>query len=71
VRIKNKGYKFKLASNVKGIGKFDDAVVEYLDDNSRKSHIFVQLKSKTTNRITMKQLLADKGDFSLRKYYES
>jgi hypothetical protein len=71
LRIKNKGYKFKLASNVKGLGKFDDVVVEYLDDNHRKSHTFVHLKSKTTKRITMQQLLSEWGDFSLRKYYES
>jgi hypothetical protein len=31
----------------------------------------VQLKSKTKQNITMHQLLADKGDFSLRKYYDS
>ena len=45
VRIKNKGYNFKLVSKVKGLGEFGDVVVEYLDGNSRKSHIFVQLKS--------------------------
>jgi hypothetical protein len=71
LRIKNNGRKFKLASNVKGLGKFDDVVVEYSDDNSRKSHIFVQLKSKTTQPITTQQLLSDKGDFSLRRYYKS
>jgi len=34
-------------------------------------HIFLQLKSKLNQKITMQQLLAGKGDFSLRKYYES
>jgi hypothetical protein len=39
LRAKNKGQKFKLASNVQGHGKFDDFFVEYLDDNSRKKHL--------------------------------
>jgi hypothetical protein len=56
---------------VKGFGAFDDAIVEYVDGNSSKKHIFVQLKSKTKQRITMQQLLAERGDFSLRKYHES
>jgi hypothetical protein len=71
MRIKNRGNKFKLASKVRGLGKFDDIVVEYLNENCKKSHIFVQLKSKTRQRIKMQQLLADKGDFSLRRYYET
>jgi len=33
VRIKNKGYKFTPASNVEGLGTFDGALVQYLDDN--------------------------------------
>ena len=36
VRIKNIGYKFKLASNVKDFGAFYDVFVEYLEDSSRK-----------------------------------
>ena len=71
LRATNKGYEFKLASNVKGLGAFDDVVVEYIDGNRRKSHVFVQLKSKLNKHISMHQLLAEKGDFSLRKYYES
>jgi hypothetical protein len=70
-RMKNIGYKFKLASNVEGLGAFDDVFVEYLDDNYRKKYIFVQLRSKIRQRVTMEQLLAGRGDFSLRKYYES
>jgi len=54
------GYKFKLASNVKGLGAFDDVVVEYLDGNCSKKHIFLQLKSKLKQKITMQQLLAGK-----------
>jgi hypothetical protein len=56
---------------VKGFGAFDDVVLEYLNDNGSKKHIFLQLKSKVKQRITMQQLLAGKGDFSLSKYYES
>ena len=57
---------------MKGHGKFDDVFIEYLDDNSRKKHMFVQLKSKTTKRpVTMDDLLDVKGDFTLRKYYDS
>jgi hypothetical protein len=56
---------------VKGHGKFDDVFLFYFNDNSRKSNIFVKLKSNTRHRITMKHLLAEKGNFSLRKYYES
>ena len=71
LRPKNRGYKFKLASNVKGPGAFDDVVVEYLDGNCSKKHIFLQLKSKLKQKITTQHLLAGKGDFSLQKYYES
>jgi hypothetical protein len=71
LRAKTQGQKFKLASNVKGLRPFDDVVVEYLDHNCRKCHIYVQLKSKTKHHITVHQLLADRGDFSLRRYYIS
>jgi len=71
LRARNKGKNFKLASNVEGHGKFDDVFVEYLDNNSRKKDIFVQLKSRERSTIAMKDLLEIKGDFSLRKYYES
>ena len=71
LRATNKGYKFKLASNVKGLGAFDDVFVEYIDESCEMSHKFVQLKSKTKQRLTKQQLLTEKGDFSLRKYYQS
>jgi len=56
---------------VEGIGAFDDVFVQYIGENCEMWHSFVQLKSKTKQRVTMQQLLAGKGDFSLRKYYES
>jgi len=37
--MKDLGYKFKLASNVEGLGEFGDVFVEYLDDNCRKTHL--------------------------------
>ena len=70
LRIKNIGYEFKVASNVRGLGGFYDVFVEYLDQSCRKKHIFVQLKLKA-RRITMSQLKSRVGDFSLRKYYDS
>ena len=74
LRAKTKGHKFKLASNVKGFGAFDDVFLEYLDDNSRKSHIFVQVKSKQNKTNITQEILLRKGkknDYSLHKYYES
>jgi len=68
LRAKNKGYNFKLASNVKGHGAFDNVFVEYLDDKSRKKHIFVQLRSKKEHTITVKDLKTEKEDFGIRKY---
>jgi hypothetical protein len=38
---------------------FDDVEIDSIDDI-----FFVQLKSKANHHITMKQLLAGKGDFS-------
>ena len=60
LRATKKGYKFKLASNVKGLGAFDDVVVEYLDDNCSKRHIFLQLKSKAKRHITLSELKSKK-----------
>ena len=72
VRMKNLRHKFELATNVEGHGYFDDAFVKYIDENYRKSHIFVQVKFKRSHTITMQQLLKPRtGDFSLRKVYES
>jgi hypothetical protein len=71
LRIKNLGYKFKLASNVRELGAFRDVFVDYLDDNSRKKQIFVQLTHQLNHKVTMQQLLAEDGVFSLRKYYDS
>jgi len=71
LRAKNKGYKFKLASNIKGVGAFDDVVVEYPDDHFSKRHIFLQLKSRIKRQVTLSELKSKKGGFSLHKYYDS
>jgi hypothetical protein len=71
LRATNRGYKFKLASNMREPGAFGDVVVEYLDDNCSKRHIFLQLKRKVKQKITMSRLKSNSGDFSLRKYYDS
>jgi hypothetical protein len=73
LRATNKGYRFKLGSNLEGYGVFGDVVVrvEYLDGNCRKSHIFLQLKSRAVQHITLSKLKSKNGDFSLRKCYDS
>jgi len=60
----NHGLQFKLASNMAWRGVFDDVEIGRIDDISITSHFSVQLKSKSKHHITMKQLLAGKGDFS-------
>jgi len=71
IKAINEGLKFKLGCNVKGFGVFDDVVLEYLDASGRTSHICAQLKRKERQHITVQQLLAGSGDFSLIKHYES
>jgi len=68
LRYKNKGYKIKLASNKSGLGAFDDVAVEYLDGNCSKRHIFLQLKRKEKQHITMSELKSQTGGFNLLKY---
>jgi len=36
-----------------------------------KKHNFVKLNSKTTKRVTIEQMLAERGPFSLSTYYDS
>jgi TATA-box binding protein (TBP) (component of TFIID and TFIIIB) len=71
IKAINEGLHFKLGCNVRGFGVFDDVVVSYLDASGRTSHICVQLKRKEKLRIRMRHLLAETGDFSLIKHYES
>jgi hypothetical protein len=63
--------KFKLASHMKGLGVFDEVIVERLHGKSKKSHIFMQIKRITRQSVTTEKLLAKKGHFSLRKYYDA
>jgi hypothetical protein len=55
---------------MKGLGAFDDDVVEYLDGNSTNKHTFIKLKRKLKQCITMQQLVVEIGNFSLHKYYD-
>jgi len=71
LRAQNKPYTFKLASNRDGYGVFGEVTLEYLVENSRTAHFFVQVKREPGQCVTMRQLLAEKGRFSLRKYYKS
>jgi len=72
VRMKNLGYRFKLAYKLADLGAFDNVFVEYsIVGNSRKKHIFLQFKTKLRQEITKSHLLSEKGEFSLHKYYES
>jgi hypothetical protein len=73
IKAINEELKFKIACNIKGFGVFDDVVLEYVDASGRTSHICVQLKRKEKKHkhITEKHLLAESGDFSLIKHYES
>ena len=71
LRAKEKWRKFKLASNVDGHGAFDDILIEYINSKSSLSHIFVQLKSTKSERITLGKLKGNNKDFGLNKYYES
>jgi len=56
---------------VQGLGAFDNVFVQGVDENSQMFHNIVQLKIKTNKHITIQQLLAEKGDFSLGKYCQS
>jgi hypothetical protein len=55
---------------MKGLGAFDDVVVEYLDGNSTNKHTFIKLKRKLKQCITMQQLVVEIGTFNLHKYYD-
>ncbi|XP_069675895.1 uncharacterized protein [Periplaneta americana] len=64
----NEGQEFRIASNMEAGGKFDDIVFSFGGNTT-----FVQLKHKTGKRqtITARNLMEEKGDFSITKYYKS
>ena len=71
LRARKKWCDFKLASNVAGIGAFDDVHIQYTNSTSKRCHIFVQLKSTTAERITINKLTGNNKHFGLQIYYDS
>jgi len=70
----DKGYFFRLATEMDDAEKFDDLVFEY--ENERKDGKicrFLQAKHKQdeSKKISDSDLLTEKGDFSLQKYFTS
>jgi ankyrin repeat protein len=72
-RALNRTEEFRLASNVKGAGAFDDLVFRYrLRDRDDWKTCFIQLKHKKNGgTIKLCSLTQMSGDFSLFKYFES
>jgi len=66
LRIKNKGYKFKLASNVEGLGEFYDVFLQYLDDNYRKITSSCNLKAQQQDIALQWNSCWQKGALKLR-----
>ncbi|XP_069672956.1 uncharacterized protein [Periplaneta americana] len=64
---------FHIAANFKGAGAFDDVVISYRDTTSSPlKSCFIQLKHKTNQKpISLRNITAVKGDFSLVKYCKS
>ncbi|XP_065087502.1 uncharacterized protein LOC135709204 [Ochlerotatus camptorhynchus] len=69
---------FRLATEMKAAGKFDDAVLSWQNENSSWNWLFVQVKHRLMPvQLDGKHLFPDaesdkcKGDFSLHKYLES
>jgi hypothetical protein len=73
LKLNTKGIEdFQIQSNVENMGKFDDVVIDVTKKETKVSFA-IQLKHKENKN---KQLLpgdleADKGDFSLKTYWES
>jgi hypothetical protein len=69
----HKTEEFSLASNVDGLGAFDDLVFRHrLREPDVWKTCFIQLKhKKTENTIQLSSLIKMSGSFSLFKYFES
>lgn len=66
--------RFYIASNMAGVGAFDDVMSYKLKGSHKWKTSFVQLKHKTSKRDITVQSLTDfkrKGDFYLVKYCKS
>ncbi|KAG6450629.1 uncharacterized protein LOC115443859 [Manduca sexta] len=66
---------FNLATNIEGIGAFDDIVLKYETSNKETPKVlFIQAKHKEEpdqNKITIHDFFKEYGDFCLHKYFDS
>jgi hypothetical protein len=71
-RALNMGYKFRIAAEREGAGKFDDLEIEILDSNIHRLYQLKHLENETKNKITTGDLEnMNDGRFSLPKYFAS
>lgn len=77
-RCHEKGYSFRLATEMDEAEKFDDVVFWYINPNDNAQHsIFlqakhIQLENENKSKISLNDLLTDRdGRFSLQKYFIS
>ncbi|XP_063903754.1 uncharacterized protein LOC135123191 [Zophobas morio] len=62
---------FRISSNDKNFGDFDDVVIEIKTDRGIKTKALQLKHSNKKRQLTTKQLAGKKGDFSLIKYFKS
>uniref|UniRef100_A0A2A4JRS3 NACHT domain-containing protein n=1 Tax=Heliothis virescens TaxID=7102 RepID=A0A2A4JRS3_HELVI len=68
--------KFVMATNVEGMGAFDDIVFRYYsnNNNNKPKIFFIQAKHRDNpakDKFTVEEIMKSNGDFSLNKYLES
>ncbi|XP_063924817.1 uncharacterized protein LOC135138747 [Zophobas morio] len=62
---------FRISSNDKNFGDFDDVVIEIKTDRGIKTKALQLKHSNEKRQLTTKQLADKRGDFSLIKYFKS
>ncbi|XP_063907537.1 uncharacterized protein LOC135125783 [Zophobas morio] len=62
---------FRISSNDKNFGDFDDLVIEIKTDGEIKTKALQLKHSNEKRQLYIKQLAGEKGDFSLIKYFKS
>ncbi|KAJ3644215.1 hypothetical protein Zmor_026885 [Zophobas morio] len=62
---------FRISSNDKNFGDFDDIVIELKTDKGIKTKALQLKHSNEKRQLYIKQLAGEKGDFSLIKYFKS
>jgi hypothetical protein len=65
------GIKFKLSTEQKDAGKFDDVVLEILEKSGKTRYIFGQAKHKVKAGNFEFQTIMENNNFKLSKYFES